>query len=257
MTAVRTQSITAANPSTTPAAAKYSVAPWLMLLSRSMLFVVFQLLMAGVLYLAGNAHAWGESARWWLFSVIPTNIVSVLLLIWLFRIEGRHYLDILRFSKSTVRSDLLWLFGSSIIGIPLMMAPMNTLATLIFGNSMTPVEMMFRPLPGWALAAGVLFPLTIAFAELPVYFGYVMPRLASQLKNGWVAWLVAALFLAAQHCFLPLILDGRFILWRLGMYLPFALFIGLLIKFRPSLLPYTVIIHTLIDFSTLSVYWMV
>jgi membrane protease YdiL (CAAX protease family) len=107
------------------------------------------------------------------------------------------------------------------------------------------------------LVVGFLFPLTIAFAELPSYLGYVMPRLAAQLKNGWIAWLIAAIFLAAQHCFLPLILDGRFMLWRLGMYLSFALFIGLLIKLRPSLLPYAVIIHALIDISTLSVYWMV
>ena len=64
-------------------------------------------------------------------------------------------------------------------------------------------------------------------------------------------------FLAAQHCFLPLILDGRFLLWRLGMYLPFALFAGLMLKLRPSLLPYMVIVHGLIDISTLSVYWMV
>jgi hypothetical protein len=175
----------------------------------------------------------------------------------LFQSEGKRYLDILRFSKATVGKDVLWLLGSSVVGIPIMAAPMNTLAALIFGDSMAPIQMMFRPLPGWALILGFLFPLTIAFAELPTYFGYVMPRLAMQLKNGWIAWLVAAFFLAAQHCFLPLILDGRFILWRLGMYLPFALFAGLLLKLRPSLLPYMAIVHALIDISTLSVYWMI
>ena len=104
---------------------------------------------------------------------------------------------------------------------------------------------------------GLLFPLTIAFAELPTYFGYVMPRLAPQLKSGWLAWAVASFFLAFQHCFLPFILDGRFLLWRLGMYLPFAFFAGLLLKLRPSLLPYFVVMHALIDISTLSVYLMV
>jgi len=99
--------------------------------------------------------------------------------------------------------------------------------------------------------------LTIAFAELPTYFGYALPRLTAQLNNGWLAWLLASLGLAVQHCFLPLLFDGRFILWRLGMYLPFALFAGLLLKLRPGLLPYLVIIHGLIDISTLSVYLMV
>jgi hypothetical protein len=230
--------------------------PWLMLVSRSLLFLFFQGAITLALFLGSQSNAWDESARWWLFSVIPANLVSVFLLVRFFKAEGKNYLDLLRFSKVTVGKDLVWLFGSSLIGVPVMAAPMNTLAVLIFGASMTPINMMFRPLPTWALVLGFLFPLTIAFAELPTYFGYVMPRLAAQLKNGWAAWLIASLFLAAQHCFLPLILDGRFILWRLGMYLPFALFAGLLLKLRPSLLPYMAIVHGLIDISTWAVYFM-
>jgi len=53
-----------------------------------------------------------------------------------------------------------------------------------------------------------------------------------------------------QHCFLPLILDGRFMLWRLARYLPFALFVGFLIKRRPGLLPYFAVVHALMDIST-------
>ena len=81
-----------------------------------------------------------------------------------------------------------------------------------------------------------------------------MPRLEIQLKNGWLAWLLAACFLGAQHMFLPLLLDGRFMLWRLGMYLPFALFVGLALKLRPTLLPYFMILHALIDVSAVLVY---
>ncbi len=239
------------------AASPKPFAPWIMLISRSLLFLFFQGLIALGLFLTRQTNAWDESARWWIFAVIATNLVGVFLLVRLFKAEGKRYLDLFHFSKATVGKDLLWFFGSSVIGIPAMAAPMNTLAPLIFGDSMAPINMMFKPLPGWALALGFLFPLTIVFAELPTYFGYVMPRLSAQLKNGWVAWLIAAFFLASQHCFLPFIPDARFILWRLGMYLPFALFVGLLLKLRPGLLPYAVIFHGLIDISTLSVYWMV
>ena len=131
---------------------------------------------------------------------------------------------------------------------------MTILATMLFGDAMVPTTMMFRPLPTWAFVLSFLFPLTIAFAELPTYFGYVMPRLEAHLKNGWLAWLIASFFLGAQHMFLPLILDGRFILWRLGMYLPFALFVGLVIKLRPTLLPYLMILHALMDLSAVAVY---
>lgn len=144
----------------------------------------------------------------------------------------------------------------SLAGTPVMAAPMNNLALLIFGDAMAPIELMFRPLPAWALGLGLLFPLTIAFAELPTYFGYVMPRLTLQLKNGWVAWLVTSLFLAAQHCFLPFILDGRFLLWRFGMFLPFALFAGLVLKIRPGLLPYFACLHALLDLATWATYFM-
>jgi hypothetical protein len=238
--------------SKTPAAA-----PWLVLVSRSAFFLAIQLLIALIFIVLGNADAWHESARWWPFVVIFANFVSVFVLVRLYRVEGLRYLGQLRFSRQTLKADLLWLLVGSIIGLPVAALPMNTLAAALFGDPMAPVYMMFRPLPTWAFVLSFLFPLTIAFAELPTYFGYVMPRLAVQLKNGWLAWLLAAFFLGAQHMFLPLIIDPRFMLWRLGMYMPFALFAGLMLKLRPGLLPYYAIIHGLIDISALTVYLMI
>ena len=40
------------------------------------------------------------------------------------------------------------------------------------------------------------------------------------------------------------------------MFLPFALVSGLALKFRPSLLPYFVIIHALMDITTVAMYTM-
>jgi hypothetical protein len=234
-----------------------SFVPWLMLGSRSALFFIFQALIAGWFVLFGTPDAWLEAARWWPVMALLANFVSITLLFRLFRAEGKQFLSILRFSRATLKTDLLWLAGMSVIGLPIAAAPMNTLAAAIFGDPMVPIYMLFRPLPAWAMVISFLFPLTIAFAELPTYFGYVMPRLAAQLKNGWLAWLVAAFFLGLQHSFLPLILDGRFFLWRLGMYLPFALFAGLVLKQRPQLLPYFAVIHALMDVSALTVYWMI
>lgn len=232
-------------------------APWIMLISRSVLFIFAQVLFALIFVLMGNTSAWYEAARWWPFFAILANLVCIYLLVRLFRAEGLRFLDILRFSRKTFKTDLLWLLGTSIIGLPAAALPMNMLAAALYGDPMEPITVMFRPLPAWALALSILFPLTIAFAELPTYFGYVMPRLATQLKNGWLAWLVAAFFLGAQHIFLPLIFDPRFMLWRLGMYMPFALFVGLLLKLRPQLMPYFVIIHGLIDMLALATYWMI
>ena len=54
-----------------------------------------------------------------------------------------------------------------------------------------------------------------------------------------------------------LILDGGYLLWRFGMFLPFALITGLALKFRPSLLPYFVVVHALMDVTTVLVYLMI
>jgi hypothetical protein len=228
-----------------------------MLVSRSALFLGFQISIALILALTGTGAAWDESARWWTFMAFLANIVSIYLLVRVFNAEGKRYFDAIRFSRSTVKTDLIWFFVSSLIGMPIASAPMNLAGAAIFGDPMIPTYTMFRPLPAWAFILSFLFPLTIAFAELPTYFGYVMPRLTKQLNNGWLAWLIASFALAAQHIFLPLILDGRFILWRLLMYLPFALFAGLMIKLRPTLLPYYLIVHALIDVSAVAVYLMI
>jgi membrane protease YdiL (CAAX protease family) len=229
------------------------IIPWVMLFSRSVLFMIAQALIAIFFTLTGATDAWNESARWWIFLPIFANPVSILLLVLSFRVEGRRYLDILRISRSIVKTDLFWFFVASLIGLPIAAAPMNLLGAAIFGDPMTPVDMLFRPLPAWALLLGLLFPLTIGFAEMPTYFGYVMPRMFNG-KFPWLAYLVSSLFLALQHCFLPLVANRGFILWRGLMYLPFALYGGLIIKLRPSLLPYFAIAHILMDVSALSVY---
>src|SRR5512140_3569417 len=120
------------------------VAAWLMLISRCVLFLFFQVVIALVLLLLGHANAWDESAGWWLYAVIPANLVSVYLLVILFKAEGKRYLDLLRFTKGTVGKDLLWLLGSSVVGVPAMALPLTNLAVLIFGNAMEPVNMMFK-----------------------------------------------------------------------------------------------------------------
>lgn len=232
--------------------------PWLMLVSRSVLFLLFQIIIA-LIFIAGGAtiaQAWDESARWWTFMAFLANFASIYLLVRLYNAEGKRFLDLFKFSRETWKKDLLWFIFLSLIAMPLVAAPREPLAKALFGDVNIANNLLFRPLPTWAFALSFLFPLTIAFAELPTYFAYCMPRLSGQI-NGWLAWLLASFFLAAQHMFLPTILNGGYFLWRFGMFLPFALFTGLVLKLRPSLLPYFVIVHALLDVSTVLVYLMI
>jgi hypothetical protein len=229
---------------------------WLMLFSRSASFLAVQAIIALGLLLAGKQTAWTEAARWWPFFAVIANGISVFLLVRLFRQEGSSYLRLISFSRATWKGDLLWFIVLSAVGVVIAEAPRTALGAALFGDSMTPTRMMFQPLPTWGLILSLLFPLTIGLAELPTYFGYAMPRLGTALKNTWVAWLIASFFLAAQHMFLPFLPDTRFMLWRLLMFLPFALWTGLCLKLRPTMLPYYMIAHALMDITALSVYLM-
>jgi hypothetical protein len=248
---------TTAQPKSIPVTNTKAIShPWLMLISRSVLFMLFQALIALMLHTTGTASAWEESARYWTLIVSLANFASIYLLVRLYNAEGKRFFDIFKFSRAEWKKDLLWFIGFSIIALPIVGAPREPLAAAIFGDAMTATNMLFRPLPMWAFALSFLFPLTIAFAELPTYFSYAMPRLSQQL-NVWLAWLITSFFLAAQHMFLPTILDGGYLLWRFGMFLPFALLTGLVLKLRPTLLPYLVIVHALLDVTTVLVYLLI
>jgi hypothetical protein len=141
--------------------------PWLMLISRSILFIIFQVLIALILMVMGTSSAWDASARWWTFVAILANIVSIYLLVRIFKVEGKRYFEVISFSRPTLKTDLLWFFVASPIGLPIAAIPTNILGAALFSNAMVPINMMFRPLPIWAFLLSFLFPLTIAFAELP------------------------------------------------------------------------------------------
>ena len=231
--------------------------PWLMLFHAPPCFFFFSYCITLLLALAGTLSPWIEAARYWPFMAIFASLISIYLLVRLFSMEGKRYLDVIKFSRLTWKRDLLWFIGASILGLPIISLPMNFLGDAIFGDRMISTYMMFQQLPAWALMVSLLFPITVALSELPTYFAYAMPRIAVQIKNGWVAWLIASFFLGAQHMFLPFIPDARFMLWRLLMYMPFALFAGFFIKLRPTLLPYFMIVHALADFSAVTVYLMI
>jgi hypothetical protein len=78
---------------------------------------------------------------------------------------------------------------------------------------------------------------------------YVMPRLEAQTGRRWLAVVLPAFFLGAQHVAAPLILNGRFVAWRVLMFMPFAFLVALAMRWRPRLLPYLAVVHVLMDLS--------
>ena len=231
------------------ASSQSSRSSWLMLPARLALFAFWQMVVAIVFVLLGVSDAWRASAAWWPVTAVLANLICLGLLHNLYRQEGARFWHIFRIQCQTLKTDLLILLGTLIFTGPIAFLPNILTANWLFGTQQAALNLLIKPLPLWSIIfAAILFPVTVALTELPTYFAYCLPRLEAQTGR-WPAVLLASLFLAAQHCTLPLIWDGRFLLWRLFMFVPFALFVGTLLRWRPQLLPYLVVVHGLMDLA--------
>jgi hypothetical protein len=222
-----------------------------MLASRTALFALWQMAICGIYVLVGDPTPWDASVAWWPVTATLTNLTCIPLLAWAVKREGIHLKDLYRVGPHRMGREMLICLGLLIIGAPLVALPNTAIATWLFGDPQVAFDMMFRPLSMWVVALSLFaFPVTIALTEMPVYYAYAMPRVAALSKRGWVAVLLAAFWHVAQHCALPLILDGRFLLWRLLMFAPFGLFAAVVLHKRPRQLPYMMVVHGLLDVTT-------
>lgn len=231
--------------------------PAFMLVHRLLLFLFWQATTAAVLGLVGEPTPWQASVAWWPVAALLTNLVSFGLLRFLANREGLHCRRLIGvdFRREHLGKDLLALLVVFLLAGPLAVQANLGLASLIFGDAESAVALFVQPLPRSIAWAVFLFPLTIAPVELPTYFAYAMPRLAARWSAPWMAVAVSAFWLGAQHMTLPFIPDLRFILWRVGSFIPLALLLGVSIRLRPRLLPYLMASHAVMDFPVAYMIW--
>jgi membrane protease YdiL (CAAX protease family) len=222
----------------------------LLLPSRLLLFAAFQVLFALFGWAATGGFDLQGAGIYWPFAATGANVVTVLILWAVFRREGGRLIDLYRFTRGSVGRDILTSVIFFIIATPVSLLPNLLLGNALFGTMDTVTPFMFPALPKALAWLAISFPLTIAFAELPLYMGYILPRLAARMNSRIGAVIIVSFFLALQHCTLPLRFDPSFLLWRFGMFLPLALLMGFAINWRPRLLPYLMVGHALLDLST-------
>ena len=226
-------------------------AAWLMVFARAALFFAFQALIALIYVLAGHPHPWAASIAWWPLAVFLTGVINFAVLVRLLRAEGSSYREMVRFQRGAVGKDMLWLLLLVLVSGPLAMIPSQYLANQLYGSVEVASALYILALP--LVAAGALMflmPLTQALTELPNYFGYCRPRIERSTGSAVAAIGVTVAMLAFQHAFAPFIPDLRFILFRGLSFLPFALALGLGLRWRPQLLPYMMVVHFLMDIAT-------
>lgn len=223
---------------------------WGMLGLRSLLFFSLLLLSALAYRLAGDESPVRSASAWWLWYLTIANIACIVLLVRYGRREGIRLRDLYFFDPSTWKGDVLWFLLATAVSAALVQAPVTLLAKALWGDAGTPNRMLLQPLPVPAIyPLFLLLPITQALAELPTYWGYVAPRLRAAGMNRWVTIGVVGSVLSLQHMFLSFQPDGRYALWLAVKFLPFALWTGVVVDRRPSILPYLMVLHLLLDAS--------
>ncbi|MBL8967770.1 MAG: hypothetical protein JNG85_12250 [Spirochaetaceae bacterium] len=219
-----------------------------MLALRPALSFALLLALAGFFASRGAADPVGDSAAWWLWLITATNAATLFLLVRLGGKEGLRLRDFYSASKASWRGDLGWtLVAFAGIAVTAQL-PGDLLAKALWGTPSVPNNLLFRPLPLFAVyPLFLLMPATQALAELPLYWGYVAPRLRA---GGMARWKVIALVgatLSFQHLCFSFRLDWRYDLWLALKFLPFALWTGFVLERRPTAMPYLMGAHFAAD----------
>lgn len=231
---------------------------WGMLALRSAATFSMLLVVAAGFAWLGRPDPWAASAAWWLWFVTATNVASIALLARFARLEGLRLRDVYFARRDTWRGDLIWA-GAFLVGsIALAMPPGTWFAAVLWGDATYPNDLLFQPLPVAAVyPLLLLMPVTQALAELPVYWGYVAPRLRAFGMGRWTTVGLVGAVLSLQHMFFAFQLDARYDVWLALRFLPFSLWTGFVVDRRPTALPYLMGLHLAIDATLPVLLWMV
>jgi hypothetical protein len=221
-----------------------------MLALRSALSFTLLLALAGIYQVLDLEDPVKASSAWWLWFVTITNIACLYFLMRLGRSENLRLRDLYFFSPCNWKVDLRWaivaLAGTALVAMP----PGILLARLLWGSANYPNGLLFQPLPLAAVyPLFILMPLSHALTELPIYWGYVAPRMRVLGMSRWSVILIVGSVLSIQHMFFAFQLDARYNLWLAVKFLLFAFWTGIVIDKRPTVLPYLMGAHFLLDAS--------
>jgi hypothetical protein len=210
---------------------------WTLLAMRPLTLLAAQALVAAILAASGVAEPWWSSAAWWPVSGVLANVVGAALLIGAVRAE-RLPLRALLAPAPWRRGDAVTagLAGALLVALATLVPVWH--GTLVWGDPSVGTAVLAGSLPAWAAWGSLLlFPVTTALVDVPLYAGYVRPRLAATRLGPVGAVLVVGAVLGVQAVALPFLPARTFVAWRAPMLVPYGLAVLALVTWRPRLLP--------------------
>jgi hypothetical protein len=197
--------------------------------TRMGLWLGVQLLVAGLLVLAGQAATGGqaldEAAGWWMVYGALVDLGTLGVIFWLLRRDHRSYRGLLGPSTAA------WQVALGALGVLAASVPAvvfsGELTSALYGEDAIAPMFTLVEVPSWArVVSVVMVPLLAELAEPVAYLGVVLPRLERRLGRAWLAATIVVLVWAAEHALYPLVvsgggLDWGFAAYRVGSVLPY------------------------------------
>ncbi len=164
----------------------------------------------------------GDISNWWSIVASLVNILMIVLLVYCAKRSKKSFAELLNYEKGKTRPGQV--IGTSFMMIFVGGACMMLAGFLCFGEFPYMAPMMIEPIPkALALINVFILPVSTALAEDGLYLGCGV----NHIENKKTAVLVPAFFYALQHCFIPTIIDGKYILYRFLCFLPLTLILCL------------------------------
>ena len=221
-----------------------------LVISRSVLLILVQGVLAYIFQLQNNLSPWESAAAWWTIYGTMVDIGCLVLIALFLKRENKRISDLLDFDRNKIKSDakngiLIFLVLFPLIGL---LYPIGV-GSLIFNDNTLNVisgQLAERILPSWAYFYSVFIWWIIwSITEELTYQAYSLPRLLKQVGKTR-AVLFIAFFWALQHSFLPFIFDWRYVTWRFLSFLPLVI-VFIMIYMRTGRLTPIIIAHGLMD----------
>ena len=156
--------------------------------------------------------------HWWSVIASIINVLVIGILLFLCKKQKITYGKLIQYEKGTCKWYVAFLIVVSMLMVGI--GGMYLAGFICYGVFPYLAPMLIAPIPLiLAIVNLFLFPITTTLAEDGLYLGLGV----NYIKNKWIAIFVPAFFYAIQHSFIPMLLDGRYIMYRFLSFLPLTL----------------------------------
>lgn len=205
---------------------------------RSVVFIL-----AFVLGALVTGKAVSDISNWWSIMASIINVLTIVMLVVIARRNGMTYKELINLKKGQT--------GVKHIGIIFLMVVVGTAGLYLAGficYGVIPYSppMIVAPIPlVLAVINTLILPVTTALAEDGLYLGLGV----NNIKNKYLAVILPAFFYALQHCFIPVLWDVRYMVYRFIMFLPLTIMFCIYYYKKRNPLP-CMIAHVILDLAT-------